>query len=97
MAEAAPAASPHPSGVELAAYDCQSCHHELTVDSWRQTPGFRAHPGRPAPRSWPLAFGKPPILAKIGLAAAGNDGATIAADLKSLDDALSDRPFGDLG
>jgi hypothetical protein len=84
------------SVVELGAFDCQACHHELTADIWRQSPAFCRYPGRPAPRSWPLALGvgKPSLLGRIALSGAG-ERTKLPDALKSLDDALAARPFGD--
>jgi hypothetical protein len=73
---------------ELALYDCQACHHELRVPSWRQETGYGGLvPGRPslvrAPRG----------LAGVGFAAAG-----LPTDVDELmgpfRDALNVRPFG---
>jgi hypothetical protein len=73
---------------ELAHYDCQACHHELSIPSWRQQRGYRGQPpGRPRVRTWPLA------LAKLRLAGAGED--ATAKDLDALYGALGSRPFGD--
>jgi Zn finger protein HypA/HybF involved in hydrogenase expression len=73
---------------ELALYDCQACHHELAVPSWRQQRGYRGQPpGRPRVRTWPLA------LARLRAAGAGE--AVLTKDLDQLDSALGSRPFGD--
>jgi hypothetical protein len=76
-------------GTELGVYDCQACHHELTLPSWRQARGYRNHPGRPASRTWPL------ILGKVGLAASGEQRVSVFQALQSLDEALDWQPFGD--
>lgn len=39
---------------ELALYDCQACHHELQIPSWRQKIGSGdLRPGRPSMVHWP--------------------------------------------
>jgi hypothetical protein len=73
---------------ELALYDCQACHHELSAPSWRQQRGYRGQPpGRPRVRTWPLALAK--------LRAAGGGEESLAKDLDALYSALGSRPFGD--
>jgi len=84
-AGAKPRASAWP---ELSLYDCQACHHELRVPSWRQEAGYGGLvPGRPslvrAPRG----------LASVAFASAG-----MPTDVDGLmgpfRDALNVRPFG---
>jgi hypothetical protein len=94
-------------GIELAVYDCQSCHHELTLDSWRQTPGYRPRPGLPAQRSWPLVVGQPSVLAKVALAVTAAEQRpevkakvlqefdAAAKKLQAVNEAVTIRPFGD--
>jgi hypothetical protein len=82
-------AKPLASSTELGVYDCQACHHELTLPSWRQARGYHGHPGRPAPRAWPL------ILGRVGLAAAGEQKTAVLQAMQSLDEALDSQPFGD--
>jgi len=82
---------------ELAAFDCQACHHDLRSPSWRQERIPLVAPGRPTLPEWPFA------LVKIGLRQiAGDDD----KQLKSLQDdfierrkmlylAMQKQPFGD--
>ncbi len=77
------------ASTELAVYDCQACHHELTLPSWRQVRGYHGHPGRPPARAWPL------VLGNLGLAASGEHQASLRKALQSLNDALDRQPFGD--
>jgi hypothetical protein len=84
-AEAKPRAAAWP---ELALYDCQACHHELRVPSWRQEAGYGGLvPGRPslvrAPRG----------LAAVGFAAAGMP-TDVDVLMGPFRDALNVRPFG---
>ncbi|MDB5391451.1 MAG: hypothetical protein JWM11_7097 [Planctomycetaceae bacterium] len=41
---------------ELAAFDCQACHHELRSPSWRQERHPLSAPGRPTLPEWPFAL-----------------------------------------
>jgi hypothetical protein len=75
-------------GAELAFYDCQACHHELTVDSWRQKRGYPGRPGRPAVRAWPIALGK------IAAAACGDRGKPLLDSLEPFYRAIDKQPFG---
>jgi len=73
---------------ELALYDCQACHHELAVPSWRQEAGYgRLVPGRPSLVRWPRR------LAAVAFAEAG-----LPTDVDALLDpfvaVLNRRPFG---
>lgn len=73
---------------ELALYDCQACHHELAVPSWRQAAGYgRLVPGRPSLVRWPRR------LAAVAFAEAG-----MPTDVDALLDpfvaVLNRRPFG---
>jgi hypothetical protein len=72
----------------LAFYDCQACHHELTVDSWRQKRGYPGRPGRPAVRAWPLALGK------LAAAACGEYRGPLLESLQNFYQALDKQPFG---
>ena len=76
------------SVTELAFYDCQACHHELTVDSWRQKRGYPGRPGRPMVRAWPLALGK------LAAAACGNHRAPLLEALHKFYEAIDKQPFG---
>ena len=76
------------SATELAFYDCQACHHELTVESWRQKRGYPGRPGRPAVRAWPLALGK------LAAAACGPQRAPILDALGKFYQAIDKQPFG---
>lgn len=51
----------NPQWPELAAFDCQACHHDLRAPSWRQQREGQFAPGRPALPEWPFA------LVKVGL------------------------------
>jgi hypothetical protein len=75
-------------GTELAYYDCQACHHELTVDSWRQKRGYPGRPGRPAVRAWPIALGK------IAAAACGEHRGPLLESLEKFYQAVGKQPFG---
>ena len=80
-----PEAHPWP---ELAIYDCQSCHHELQVPSWRQNSASRhAVPGRPSLVRWPRQ------LAGVAMAHAGRQ-ADVDALLLPYSVGLNGRPFG---
>ncbi|MCE9629378.1 MAG: cytochrome c family protein [Planctomycetia bacterium] len=73
---------------ELALYDCQACHHELAVPSWRQEAGYgRLVPGRPSLVRWPRR-----------LAAVAFEQAGMPTDVDALLDpfvtVLNRRPFG---
>jgi len=85
VAEANPRAAAWP---ELSIYDCQACHHDLRVPSWRQEAGYGGLvPGRPSLVRWPRS------LASVAFAQAG-----MPTDVDSLlgpfRDALNVRPFG---
>lgn len=74
---------------ELALYDCQACHHDLVVPSWRQEAGYGGLvPGRPSLVRWPRA------LAGVALEAAGGGG-DVDALLAPHVALLNRRPFGD--
>ena len=73
---------------ELAIYDCQACHHELRIPSWRQEAGYGGLvPGRPSLVRWPRG------LAAVAFAQAGMT-TDVDALLKPFRDALNIRPFG---
>lgn len=74
---------------ELALYDCQACHHDLVVPSWRQEAGYGGLvPGRPSFVRWPRA------LAGVALEEAGGGG-DVDALLAPYVALLNRRPFGD--
>lgn len=80
---------------DFARYDCYACHHDLQRPSWRQVRGYGTAPGRiPAP-SWPEA------LVKVGIVVADpahvdQRAGEYGALLKSFQEAVGARPFGDL-
>ena len=84
-------------GLDFAAFDCYSCHHNLKYPSERQDRGYVGRPGRPLYR--PAAF----ALARLVLAHAGEmKGAelkTAAAELDAaeleLADAFTTKTYGD--
>ncbi len=80
---------------EFAMFDCQSCHHELKMDSWRQQRGYSGRPGRPPMPQWPAA------LVKLGIAHSAADDADRQTKLDELADLrqsvqllLDAQPFG---
>ena len=84
---------------ELSLYDCTACHHELRSRLGMKDRPTRAHlPGRPPAATWPL------VLALLGAeqAAAGQEPpnarwSEVQKQLQRLDDALTQRPFGEPG
>lgn len=83
--------------VDLAAYDCAACHHELTTASWRQARGYGGRaPGRPAVRSWPLALGivASAACAEKGRAPLGTSG-RLARAIGKFRNAVAAKPFGE--
>jgi len=88
---AAASAGPSPAGrswPELALYDCQACHHELQLPSWRQRAGYGdLVPGRPSLARWPRE------LAAVACAEAGQP-TDIDALLAPWVQELNRRPFG---
>lgn len=82
---------------ELAAFDCQSCHHELRSPAWRQNRPLLGRPGRPRPPEWPA------VIASVSLNQLVVDKAALdpkenafEAPMKRLHLALDSRPFGGL-
>lgn len=79
---------------EIALYDCQACHHALTVPSWRQEAGYgQLAPGRPSLVRWPRR------LAAVAFDQAGMP-TDVDALLSPVVAVLNTRPFGnapDLG
>ncbi|MBM3979884.1 MAG: hypothetical protein FJ304_06300 [Planctomycetes bacterium] len=85
-------------GLDYAAFDCASCHHNLKYPSDRQDRGYLGKPGRPLYR--PATF----ALSKVVLAHAAvmEGGADLKASLdalfvaeKQLADAFTDKSLGD--
>lgn len=79
---------------DYARFDCQACHHDLKLPSWRQVRGFQGAPGRPPLPDWPTA------LVALSLDVASHDKAP--AQLKEFHRRLTDlhtdlsaQPFGD--
>jgi hypothetical protein len=70
--------------------DCLACHHELRSPGWRQRRGFVSSPGRPMPRSFPLAL----IELNVDQYGDAMDGAEFDHRLRRLFDAFASRPFG---
>ncbi|VTR92297.1 Uncharacterized protein OS=Singulisphaera acidiphila (strain ATCC BAA-1392 / DSM 18658 / VKM B-2454 / MOB10) GN=Sinac_4970 PE=4 SV=1: Cytochrome_C554 [Gemmata massiliana] len=84
-------------GLDFAAFDCYSCHHNLKYPSERQDRGYVGRPGRPLYR--PAAF----ALARLVLDhAAGMKGADLKTAVAELDaaelelaDAFTAKTYGD--
>ncbi len=86
-------------GLDFAAFDCASCHHDLKYPSDRQARGYRGKPGRPLFR--PAAF----ALAKIVVEHAAqmdnanqhlkNAPAQLAAAEKQMLEAFASKSLGD--
>jgi Cytochrome c554 and c-prime len=83
---------------EYAAFDCEACHHDLRVPSWRQRRGWIGRPGRPLIRAWPLA------LVRLGIRHVSKDEPAFQANLsefqglaRRLAVACDARPFGNPG
>jgi hypothetical protein len=79
---------------DYARFDCQACHHDLKLPSWRQARGFQGAPGRPPLPEWPTT------LVAISLDIADHDRAPAHFDefrhrLAALHTALTIQPFGD--
>ncbi|HEV3082705.1 MAG TPA: multiheme c-type cytochrome, partial [Gemmataceae bacterium] len=77
--------------LDLAAFDCYACHHDLKTPSWRQARGYFGKPGRPQFRSWPTA------LVKVWLHQSGQED-ELAKERKLeeiLQAAFDARPFGE--
>ncbi|RUL88357.1 multiheme c-type cytochrome [Tautonia sociabilis] len=71
--------------------DCLSCHHDLRFPGWRQRRGYEhAPPGRPLPRSFPLAL----IDLNIERFGDESDRSEFDRRLDRLYDAFASRPFG---
>lgn len=85
-------------GLDFAAFDCYSCHHNLKYPSERQDRGYVGRPGRPLYR--PAAF----ALARLVLDHAGGmkEGAALRGSAEELDklelelaDAFTVKTYGD--
>jgi hypothetical protein len=70
--------------LDFALFDCSACHHDLIVPSWRQ--GGLGTPGRPLPRTGPMA-----LLRTV----AGADSSGFDAKLATLMKSCDAKPFGD--
>jgi hypothetical protein len=89
------ARDPDRRALDLANFDCYSCHHDLKAPRWRQRRGFAGRPGRVPMRAWPTTL--------IGLAirsAAGSAGGekALAAEfsrlLRDVQAGFDARPYG---
>lgn len=85
-------------GLDFAAFDCASCHHDLKYPSDRQARGYTGRPGRPLFRPAPFALAR----VVVGHAAKLDGGKELGSALAELDKAeraLADsrkrRAFGD--
>ncbi|HEY2253423.1 MAG TPA: multiheme c-type cytochrome [Planctomycetaceae bacterium] len=76
-------------GPDFAMFDCQACHHELRLPTWRQTRSRLGKPGRPRLSEWPT------VLAEIAVAQVEPDAPLVLHEkLEKLALAMSARPFG---
>lgn len=76
---------------ELAAFDCQSCHHELRSPAWRQARQPTGRLGRPRPTEWPQT------LVHIGSPAVKDPSAEqtqFEKQWREMHVAFDDQPFG---
>lgn len=85
-------------GLDFAAFDCASCHHDLKYPSDRQARGYTGRPGRPLFRPAPFALAR----VVVGHAATLDGGKELAPALAELDkaekalaDSCNRRAFGD--
>jgi hypothetical protein len=83
----AEAKAPDGQALDLAQFDCASCHHELKHPGWRQQRGYTGKAGRPRLPSWPTA------LAHRRLS--HQDQGDLDAALGKLTACFDIRPFGD--
>jgi len=97
LTSSAAGGSPGAEWPDFSRYDCAACHHELSVAnrSWMQSRSTKGAPGRPTAPAWPLA------LVQLGLEAADPDRAsswyqTLQQRLHDFDEAMTERPFGNL-
>jgi len=91
------AANAAPTGFDLAAFDCQACHHDLKQPSWRQERGYGASPpGRPTAPVAALAI-IPAVIAALDMPA--EDKAPYITQWQTLlakrHAAFTRQPFGD--
>ena len=70
--------------------DCLACHHELKAPGWRQRRGFPSVPGRPLPRSFPLAL----IELSIDQFGTPDDLGEFQERLDRLIQSFTEQPFG---
>ncbi|HEV3446660.1 MAG TPA: multiheme c-type cytochrome [Gemmataceae bacterium] len=84
------AKAPEDRALDLAAFDCYACHHDLKTPSWRQARGYSGKPGRPQFRPWPTA------LAPLALLPGEkSDFGSGQEKLSTLHAAFDSRPFGE--
>ncbi|MBX9584354.1 MAG: cytochrome c family protein, partial [Gemmataceae bacterium] len=85
-------------GLDYAAFDCYSCHHDLKYPSDRQARGYVGPPGRPLFRPAPFALARLVVGHAAGLPGGeglkGQAEALLAAE-KELAGAFGARTFGD--
>ncbi|QDV37190.1 hypothetical protein ElP_51230 [Tautonia plasticadhaerens] len=76
--------------IALTHSDCLACHHDLRYPGWRQRRGFAFAPGRPMPRTFPIA------LIELNIDQFGDevDRDKFHDRLCTLNEAFSSRPFG---
>ena len=94
---ASQAKTDNPQWPELAAFDCQACHHDLRSPSWRQQRDVQFAPGRPTLPEWPFA------LVSVSLRQiAGDDDAQFAKLTEEFSQqrqllyaSIQKQPFGD--
>jgi hypothetical protein len=82
-------------GLDLANFDCYSCHHDLKSNSARQEYGFAGKPGRVPMRPWPT------VLVRLSIRHFAQDSAqaeTLTTELnqhlQQVRDGFDARPFG---
>ena len=85
-------------GLDYAAFDCASCHHNLKYPSDRQDRGYLGKPGRPLYR--PATFALAKIVVEHAAGLKGGEDLKASADAlpaveKELADAFTDRSLGD--
>jgi hypothetical protein len=85
-------------GLDFAAFDCFSCHHDLKYPSDRQARGYTGRPGRPLFRPAPFALARI-VVAHAATLDGAADLAAAVAELDKAEKALADscarRAFGD--
>ncbi|AMV24401.1 hypothetical protein VT84_08390 [Gemmata sp. SH-PL17] len=84
-------------GLDFAAFDCYSCHHNLKYPSERQDRGYVGRPGRPLYR--PAAFALARLVLSHAAGMKGPDLKTAVAELDAAELALADaftaKTYGD--